>query len=314
LHQQLLPSDRKDLNSITCLISTHIYFCLHAIIFEMGGRIPEQIRREVIQKWLLGEKRHNIAADLDIGDGTVSEIMKLYSQKDSEVDFIRQVALAIKSLQTDVSTFSQAVRLNILNELGLREEQIESLITVAEGHCFKRNLKLEEFFEIVEEVASYSDKVGMPLEDLPDHLEEQKRSLEELCSDIEDAQNNLSVVLRNNDVTLKDLENYKKDKPVIERLELAQIELEKVTNERDGLREQIVKERFEMITQKHEWMVPEHELEEANKQLINDRGSAPIRYNDLYHLANSFFRQPSKYVDVIEALRKQLKEERKSQI
>jgi hypothetical protein len=49
----------------------------------MGGRIPEQIKREVIRKWLLGEKRDKIAADLDIGDGTVSEIMKLYSQKDS---------------------------------------------------------------------------------------------------------------------------------------------------------------------------------------------------------------------------------------
>jgi hypothetical protein len=270
----------------------------------MGGRIPEQIKREVIRKWLLGEKRDEIATDLEIGKGTVSEIMKIYSQKDSEVDLIRQVALAIKALQTDVVTFSQALRLkNILNELGLKEEKIESLINVVEVHCFKRNLKLEEFFEIVEEVASYSNKVGVPLEDLPDRLSEQKRTLEELCLEIEDAQNNLSVVLRDNDVTLRDLGNYKKDKPIIDRLKETQFELEKVTKERDGLREQIIKERSEKITLKHEWMVPEHELEEANNQLINDRGSTPIRYNELYNLANSFFRQPRKYVDVIETLR-----------
>jgi hypothetical protein len=51
-------------------------------------------------------------------------------------------------------------------------------------------------------------------------------------------------------------------------------------------------------------MVSEYELEEANNQLINDRDSAPIGYNELYNLANSFFRQPSKYVDIIETLRK----------
>jgi hypothetical protein len=143
----------------------------------MGGRIPEQIKKQVIQKWLMGEKRGKIVEELGIGEGTVSEINIQYSLKDSEAALVRQIALAIKALQTDVVTFSQTVRLkNILNELGLKEEQIESLITAADEHCFKRNLKLEEFFEIVEEIASYSDKVGIPLEDLPDHIEEQKRS------------------------------------------------------------------------------------------------------------------------------------------
>jgi hypothetical protein len=89
----------------------------------MGGRIPEQIKIEVLKKWLLGGRRNKIASDLDIGEGTISEIVKIYSQKDHEVALIRQVALAIKDLQCDVSTFAQALRLkNILNELGLNEE------------------------------------------------------------------------------------------------------------------------------------------------------------------------------------------------
>jgi cell division protein FtsL len=201
----------------------------------MGGRIPEQIKREVLKKWLLGERRNKIATDLDVGDGIVSEIIKLYSEKDSEVDLISQVALAIKALQTDVSTFSQALRLkNILNSLGLKEEKIESLINVVEVHCFKRNLKLEEFFEIVEEVASYSNKVGIPLEDLSDHISEQKRILDDLYSEIEDAQNDLSVVLRDNDLTQKELEDYKKDKTIIDRLEETRLELVKVTKDREG--------------------------------------------------------------------------------
>jgi hypothetical protein len=49
----------------------------------MGGRIPEQIKGEVIRKWLLGAKRDKIPGDLDIGRGTVSEIISQYSLKDS---------------------------------------------------------------------------------------------------------------------------------------------------------------------------------------------------------------------------------------
>src|SRR5918999_2177544 len=110
--------------------------------------------------------------------------------------------------------------------------KIESLIDVVEVHCFRRGLNPEEFFKVVEEAASYSDKVGIPLEDLPDHLSEQKSTLDGLCQEIEDVQNNLSVVLHDNDVTMTDLENYKKDKPIIDKLALTQFELEKIIKER----------------------------------------------------------------------------------
>jgi hypothetical protein len=282
----------------------------------MGGRIPEQIKGEVMGKWLLGAKRDKIAGDLDIGKGTVSEIINQYSLKDSEVGLIRQVALAIKDLQTDVLTCSQALRLkNILNELGLKEEKIESLINVADVLCFKRGLEIKKFFEIVEEVTSYSNKIGIPLEDLPARITEQTSSLEELRSEIADTQNNLSSVLRDNDVTLSELEDYKKEKPFIDRLVETQLELAEVTKERDGFKEQLIRERGEEITRKFEWMVPEHELEEANALLITHKNSAPVRRDELYKLANNFFRQPSKYVDIIESLRERnlkLKKEKSS--
>jgi uncharacterized protein YoxC len=271
----------------------------------MGGRIPEQIRRDVIRKWLLGMRRDGIAKETNIGKGTVSEIISQYSSKDSEVDLIRQVALAIRDLQTDVFAFSQALRLkNILNEAGLKEEEkIESLISVAEVHCYRRGLDLQEFFDIVEEVASYSNELGIPVEDLPSHIEQEKKSLEKLNSQIKDAKTNLSAILQNNNVTLGDLENYKNDKPIMDKLVENQEELANVAKERDRLKEQLTEERNQRITQKYEWLVPEPELDEANKILFNEESSAPIRSDELYRLANNLFRQPSRYVDVIKILR-----------
>jgi hypothetical protein len=271
----------------------------------MGGSIPEQIRRDVIRKWLLGLKRDEIAKETNIGKGTVSEIIGQYSSKDSEVDLIRQVALAIRDLQTDVFAFSQALRLkNILNEVGLKEEEkIESLISVAEIHCFRRGLDLQEFFDIVEEVASYSDELGIPLEDLPGHIKQERKSLEKLNSQIKDARTNLSAVLQNNDVTLTDLENYRSEKPFMDTLVETQEELADVAKERDRLRGQLIEERNQRITQKYEWLIPQHELDETNEILVNQERSAPIRYDELYRLANNLFRQPSRYVDIIKSLR-----------
>jgi len=269
----------------------------------MGGRIPEQIRRDVIRKWLLDLRRDGIAKETNIGKGTVSEIIIQYSSKDSEVDLIRQFTLVIRGLQTKAFAFAQALRLkNILNKFGLNEEKIESLVTIAELHCSRRGLDFQEFFDIVEEVASYSNELEIPVEDLPSNIEQQKETLEELDSQIKDAKTNLSAVLQNNDVTLRDLENYKNDKPVMDTLVETQEELANIAKERDWLRGQLTEERNKRITKKYEWSVSEHELDEANEILVDHESSEPIRSEELYKLANDLFHQPSRYVDVIKSL------------
>ena len=140
---------------------------------------------------------------------------------------------------------------NILNEFGLKqEEKIESLVTTADLHCFRRGLDLQEFFDIVEEVTSHSDELGIPVEDLPSHIEQQKETLEKLNSQIKDTKTNLSAVLQNNNVTLRDLDNYKNDKPVMDTFVETQEELANVANERDWLRGQLTEERNKRITQK----------------------------------------------------------------
>lgn len=141
------------------------------------------------------------------------------------------------------------------------------------------------------------------MEDLPSHIEQQKEILEKLNSQIKDAKTNLSAVLQNNEVTPRDLENYKNDKPVIDTLVETQEEMADMSKGLDALREQLTEERNQRITKEHEWLVPEHELDEANKILVGQESSAPIRYNELYRLTNNLFRQPSKYVDVIKYLR-----------
>jgi hypothetical protein len=82
-----------------------------------------------------------------------------------------------------------------------------------------------------------------------------------------------------------------------------QEELANIAKERDWLRGQLTEERNKRITKKYEWLVSEHELDEANEILVYHESSEPIRSEELYKLANDLFRQPSRYVDVIKTLR-----------
>ena len=82
-----------------------------------------------------------------------------------------------------------------------------------------------------------------------------------------------------------------------------QEELAIVAKERDCLREQLTEERNQRITQKYEWFVAKHELDEANKILVNHESSAPNQFAELFKMANDLFRRPTRYVDVIKILR-----------
>ena len=85
----------------------------------MGGKIPREIRLQVIRKWLEGESRDLIAHQLHIGAGTVSGIIKEFRREDFDADLLRQVALNLKDRGLDVQSFAPLVRLrHVLEEVG----------------------------------------------------------------------------------------------------------------------------------------------------------------------------------------------------
>src|SRR6188472_2647372 len=117
----------------------------------MRARIPDTIRRQVITQWLYGFPRDQIAKSSQIGAGTVSEIIKQCKQKEypdgnySEFDLMREVGVMLKREGVDVNTFASSIRLQKkLEQKGLNEEQIESLIEYVEVYCFCHDLKPEE--------------------------------------------------------------------------------------------------------------------------------------------------------------------------
>src|SRR6185437_9883687 len=138
----------------------------------MGSKIPREIRLQAIRNWLEGKTRDQIARELEIGAGTVSEIIKEYRRGDLDADLLREVALNLKNSGLDIQSFAPLVRLREVLEQkewlqGVRpgqqqqqeeeeendddndidrllEKKMESFIVSIEVFCFKQNLPLRQ--------------------------------------------------------------------------------------------------------------------------------------------------------------------------
>jgi hypothetical protein len=97
----------------------------------MGGKIPREIRFQVIRKWLEGKSRDLIAHQLHIGAGTVSGIIKEFRREYFDVDLLMEVALNLKDRGLDIQSFAPLVRLRhvLEEELGW----ISSAVRLGQG-------------------------------------------------------------------------------------------------------------------------------------------------------------------------------------
>ena len=98
--------------------------------------------------------------------------------------------------------------------MGLNEDQIDSLIENINTHCYKRGLTAEEFVNTVNKVSALSENIGMPVDQLPNYITQQE--LVKLREETEDAKLKQLQVLRSYNVTMDDLEEYKRDKILID--------------------------------------------------------------------------------------------------
>jgi hypothetical protein len=113
----------------------------------MVPKVPKSIKQQVIKQWLQGISRDQIAKDNDIGAGTVSAIIKDAKQEIPDIDLIREVSLWVKKkYDLDLSVFASSFRIkNKLDEMGVSEDQIDSLIDNSNTHCSKRGLTADKY-------------------------------------------------------------------------------------------------------------------------------------------------------------------------
>jgi transcriptional regulator with XRE-family HTH domain len=212
----------------------------------MPAKIPKSIREQVIKQWLQGMSRDQIAKDNGIGAGTVSSIIKDAKQEIPDIDLLRQTALVLKKHDLNLSVFASSIRIkNKLDGMGVNEDKIDSLIDNANTHCFKRGLTADEYFNNVDKVCALSDNLQMPLDELPSYIIRQQLELEKVEKETEDAKLKQRQVLQNYDVTMDVLEEYRRNKPLIDRIKQLEKKLE-AEEENNYLAEELASKESEI--------------------------------------------------------------------
>jgi transcriptional regulator with XRE-family HTH domain len=295
----------------------------------MGSKITREIRLQAIRKWLEGKTRDQIAGELEIGAGTVSEIIKEYRRGDLDADLLREVALNLKNSGLDIQSFAPLVGLREVLEQkewlqGVRpgqqqqeeendddnnidrllEKKMESLIVTIEVFCFKHNLPLRQFFDLVYNLYLAAEEFDIPLESFPSHIEELKARIENLLEQIRYFESEKQIALKRSQTTERLLEEFNRSRPMFDENQKLKQKLEQVEKERDKYKMELDHERiWKRKEEEYEWSIPMPELDKANKDLGSRTGpySEQMLLNPKYlkERLMDVYHHPSKYVEVI---------------
>jgi len=135
-------------------------------------------------------------------------------------DLLREAALLLKKEGLDMTLLLSSVRLRQrLEEMGLNEMQIDSLVETIDVHCFRRGIAVEQFVDTIQEISALLDSLEIPVNELPKFIAKEKEELETLKQVVMDTKSKTRKLLQSVDITLDILVEYDIDKGKLQNYE-----------------------------------------------------------------------------------------------
>ena len=135
--------------------------------------LDESVKDQVRKLWFSGETRKNIAAECQIGAGSVTNIVNqgMKGLGESDLEWIRELAVQLKKEGTTLAEFVSIYRRhNFINKLGANEDQIESLIVnLLDG---ARSVPQEKIVDLVNQLFDIAKSESVPLTEVPAYVKE----------------------------------------------------------------------------------------------------------------------------------------------
>jgi hypothetical protein len=151
-----------------------------------------------------GDARDKIAADNQIGPGTVSGIINEFKKEVDALEYesVRELSISCKKQGINLGALASCIRLrNYIDNLGANQDEIESF--VANLANFPEPKKL---FDVANQIAQISMSESIPLDVLTDHIKQQQEEKQRLEKEIEEAK----AILQNKNIDIQALNEYKK--------------------------------------------------------------------------------------------------------
>jgi hypothetical protein len=193
----------------------------------MQPPISEATKRAVIEEYLRGKSRDQIAIDLGIGTGTVSKIFSEFKAGLPNADELRELVLVLRKLGISASRYAQGARIaSCLINLGVNDEEFHQFVSVIYDRCKKMDLSPDKVAYLLKQLLDLSQSV--PVGQIPEYIEEQrsqvqksKEELEKLDAEILDRKTDLCIALDEEATTLGELDQFSSLKAVMDKNGLA---------------------------------------------------------------------------------------------
>jgi len=182
----------------------------------MQPPVSDATKRAVIEEYLRGKSRDEIATDLRVGTGTVSKII---SEWKTGLDYpiadeLRELALGLQKLGISASRYAEGARIaSYLIKLGVNDEEFHHFVSEIYGRCKKMDLQPDKVAYLLKQLLDLSESV--PLQQIPEYIERQtsrkgklKQEIEEMELKIIEVKSRLDIVLNDEATTRDELSQF----------------------------------------------------------------------------------------------------------
>jgi hypothetical protein len=156
----------------------------------MPARLPDGIKSLVIQQWLEGKPRNDIAADNGLSEGAVTNIVNEWKHNlgFSLADDLRELAVTMKKVGVTASQCALGFRVAmIMLNMGVKEDDFESYILDIYNRCKNLGLSPENIASNLKDLLELST-TNMPFSQIPNYIKQkidEKQKLEEEVKNLE---------------------------------------------------------------------------------------------------------------------------------
>ncbi|HEX6670959.1 MAG TPA: hypothetical protein VF084_01910 [Nitrososphaeraceae archaeon] len=147
--------------------------------------IPEHIKSAIIDSWLMGKTRDNIASEFNISKGSVSNIIDQWENRIGlfEANNLRQLGLALKKTGISPVQCVHGLRIyNIIKQLGIDEDHLFDFLTKVYNGSKEQKLLPADVVRLVQEVNS-SPEINS-LKEIPKNIYKRRQEKVKLDAEI----------------------------------------------------------------------------------------------------------------------------------
>jgi len=155
----------------------------------MQPRVTGALKALIIEDWLRGLTRDQIADKHNLSTGTITNIIREWSAglEEAVADELREFALALRKLRITAPRCAVGARVAyMMSKLGLGEDAFHSFMSETYDRCAKLGLQPERLSHDLKLLTDLSESV--PWDEIPAHIDEQiarKKNLEEEIQTLE---------------------------------------------------------------------------------------------------------------------------------